>query len=210
MFVLIWSNLFLNATGCHHRLIGMDTVIDAAPILIKSHAWLYDAQVLQSQGTTKGESGRKKPHLLLMMLLSAARNLTHISGCLISCHPHNLSLAIMVVALCCCCLFLLHSLFRSLEVNSTSIYHCVHWNTQGNLVAIKHVNKKRIELTRQVLLDLKHVSCVILVITLQFLLLCIHTINAKNVKIVLDVNTETASPSKRWCISLKALNTYIS
>ncbi|KAF3848799.1 hypothetical protein F7725_015296 [Dissostichus mawsoni] len=28
--------------------------------------------------------------------------------------------------------------------------------TQGNLVAIKHVNKKRIELTRQVLLELKH------------------------------------------------------
>lgn len=32
------------------------------------------------------------------------------------------------------------------------------WRTQGNLVAIKHVNKKRIELTRQVLLELKHVS----------------------------------------------------
>lgn len=31
-------------------------------------------------------------------------------------------------------------------------------STQGNLVAIKHVNKKRIELTRQVLLELKHVS----------------------------------------------------
>lgn len=30
--------------------------------------------------------------------------------------------------------------------------------TQGNLVAIKHVNKKRIELTRQVLMELKHVS----------------------------------------------------
>lgn len=38
-----------------------------------------------------------------------------------------------------------------------------HWShcsvsSQGNLVAIKHVNKKRIELTRQVLLELKHVS----------------------------------------------------
>lgn len=28
---------------------------------------------------------------------------------------------------------------------------------QGNVVAIKHVNKKRIELTRQVLFELKHV-----------------------------------------------------
>uniref|UniRef100_A0A8C2ZKE6 Guanylate cyclase n=1 Tax=Cyclopterus lumpus TaxID=8103 RepID=A0A8C2ZKE6_CYCLU len=34
---------------------------------------------------------------------------------------------------------------------------CFFWRcTQGNLVAIKHVNKKRIELTRQVLLELKH------------------------------------------------------
>lgn len=38
---------------------------------------------------------------------------------------------------------------------------------QGNLVAIKHVNKKRIELTRQVLLDLKHVSSLILVVIPQ-------------------------------------------
>lgn len=77
-------------------------------------------------------------------------------------------------------------------------------------MAIKHVNKKRIELTRQVLLDLKHVSSVILVITLQFLLLYIHIINARNVTIVLDVNTKTASPSKRWFISLKTLNDYVS
>lgn len=38
--------------------------------------------------------------------------------------------------------------------------HCLGFSRrlQGNLVAIKHVNKKRIELTRQVLLELKHVS----------------------------------------------------
>lgn len=29
---------------------------------------------------------------------------------------------------------------------------------QGNVVAIKHINKKRIELTRQVLFELKHVG----------------------------------------------------
>uniref|UniRef100_A0A665XCQ2 Guanylate cyclase n=1 Tax=Echeneis naucrates TaxID=173247 RepID=A0A665XCQ2_ECHNA len=35
--------------------------------------------------------------------------------------------------------------------------HCMHFqHGRGNLVAIKHVNKKRIELTRQVLLELKH------------------------------------------------------
>lgn len=33
-----------------------------------------------------------------------------------------------------------------------------HSPSQGNVVAIKHVNKKRIELTRQVLFELKHVS----------------------------------------------------
>lgn len=32
-----------------------------------------------------------------------------------------------------------------------------HSHHQGNVVAIKHVNKKRIELTRQVLFELKHV-----------------------------------------------------
>lgn len=102
---------------------------------------------------------------------------TYFSGCLISSRPHNPSLAIMVVSLCCCCLFLP----RSLWVYSPSgrIYDCLCWHTQGNLVAIKHVNKKRIELSRQVLLDLKHVSCVILLVTLQFLRLYIHIINAK-------------------------------
>lgn len=29
---------------------------------------------------------------------------------------------------------------------------------QGNIVAIKYINKKRIELTRKVLFELKHVS----------------------------------------------------
>lgn len=37
--------------------------------------------------------------------------------------------------------------------------------SQGNLVAIKHVNKKRIELTRQVLLELKHVSVLTLLMS---------------------------------------------
>jgi len=53
---------------------------------------------------------------------------------------------------CCCFLILFIDLWPSLDaVESVS-------SAQGNLVAIKHVNKKRIELTRQVLLELKHVS----------------------------------------------------
>lgn len=37
------------------------------------------------------------------------------------------------------------------------IFNTYFLSQQGNLVAIKHVNKKRIELTRQVLFELKHV-----------------------------------------------------
>lgn len=65
----------------------------------------------------------------------------------------------------CCCFSLLRPLFCRVQsifkLNSISVRiycHVFCRCTQGNLVAIKHVNKKRIELTRQVLLDLKHVS----------------------------------------------------
>lgn len=59
------------------------------------------------------------------------------------------------------CLCRLHDTktFVRRKIRCRRIY-CIGFSrcSQGNLVAIKHVNKKRIELTRQVLLELKHVS----------------------------------------------------
>uniref|UniRef100_A0A3Q2PQU7 Guanylate cyclase n=1 Tax=Fundulus heteroclitus TaxID=8078 RepID=A0A3Q2PQU7_FUNHE len=58
---------------------------------------------------------------------------------------------------CSVCLLLQLFEFSSVFMQNLIVsFTCVLCCTQGNLVAIKHVNKKRIELTRQVLMELKH------------------------------------------------------
>lgn len=66
-------------------------------------------------------------------------------------------------------------------------------HSQGNLVAIKHVNKKRIELTRQVLMELKHVS------------FCFTTKWASTVDKNLQIST-----FKILCIDLNSLHSHIN
>lgn len=43
------------------------------------------------------------------------------------------------------------------RLNRSDPFNTYFISQQGNLVAIKHMNKKRIDLTRQVLFELKHV-----------------------------------------------------